>query len=535
MNISCYIVMRIGFALTAVVISHEMYAQETVFSLTKRDAQKADQYFEQKNYRKAAALYESLSKQASQAQYYLSAARSYYHLREPRQAVYWFQKYLATETQLTDADTYAYAECLASCGRYDEAVGYYTEYASRNDDAAVMKKAWQIKNREFLLEDSLHFEVRSLNANTPSAEFGAVPYGNGFVFLSNRKHPSLVENLDGASSAPFLRWYETKVVMDSAGTTQSDSRIASFFDNGVKRFQAGPVSFFNGENEMAFIASNPGAQKHEKRTLQLFFARNNGTAWTVRAPFPYNSNDYSISAVSVHENGTVMYLAADMPGGTGGVDLYVSVYDGKTWSRPRNLGTGINTAHDESFPWIAGNTLYFASTGHPGLGGFDVFKAAVSGNEFGEVENVGYPINTQFDDFALTLTRDYSTGFLSSNRQGSDDLYEVVIGLQTYPITIAGILRHKEEAWQESGLLTIFPNAEMELIDNLRGIVVGRTRSDEQGGFNLEIPYYSQYRIKVVDSTSGDQAFVSLDLGKRRYGENKFELVVVKSKFKGDN
>ena len=147
---------------------------------------------------------------------------------------------------------------------------------------------------------------------------------------------------------------------------------------------------------------------------------------------------------------------------------------------------------------------------------------------------MGYPVNTNFDDFALSLNADRSKGYLTSNRGKSDDIYEVTIDLQTYPFTIAGVLKYKEENWRESESLRVYPLADLELIDNLKGVVVARAVSDAKGEFNLTIPYFSQYRIKVTSSADGDEAIVSLDLGKTRYGENRFDLVVVKNSFKKD-
>jgi hypothetical protein len=321
---------------------------------------------------------------------------------------------------------------------------------------------------------------------------------------------------------------------DSTGIIVHYGDAVPFFDKLQAKYQLGPVSFFDHERQMAFIASNGQTQHKGKRALQLFFATRGDDGWKVTSSFPFNADSYSIAAVSVREDGKVLYLSSDMSGGEGGLDLYQSLYDGKSWSKPKNLGNDINTLGDESFPSINGSTLYFASNGLPGLGGFDVFSVIVNDRSFSEVQNMGYPINTNFDDFALALNTDRSKGYVTSNRNKGDDIYEVTIDLQTYPFTIAGVLKFKEENWRESDALKVYPLADLELIDNLKGNVVARGVSDENGHFNLTIPYFSQYRIKVVGSSDHDEAVVSLDLGKTRYGENMFELVVVKDNFKKD-
>ncbi|HTF16544.1 MAG TPA: hypothetical protein VK658_00655 [Chryseolinea sp.] len=510
------------------------FGQETVFSIMKSDNRKASELFASKRYRQAARLYESLADRAPNAQYYLAIARAHFYLHEPAEASKWYQKYVALNEDLPTGDVLLYAESLAAQRNYDLAIKYFTLYEKLSDnDPRIMKKIWQIKNRDYLFEDSVHYTIKRLDCNLASADISAVPYDNGFVFLSNRAQKSVIKNVDGSDN-PFFRWYQSSMKTDSTGIIVHYGEAVPFFDKLQARYQLGPVSFFDNERQMAFVASDGQPQHKGKRSLQLFFAKRSDEGWLLSSSYPFNANHYSIAAVSVREDGKVLYLASDMSGGEGGLDLYQSTFDGKSWSKPKNLGNEINTMGDESFPSINGNALYFASDGLPGLGGFDVFSAMVNDRSFGEVQNMGYPINTNFDDFALTLNADRSKGFVTSNRNDSDDVYEVTIDLQTYPFTIAGLLKFKEENWRESDALKVYPLADLELIDNLKGNVVARTVSDERGHFNLTIPYFSQYRIKVVGSSDGDEATVSLDLGKTRYGENMFELVVVKNNFKKD-
>jgi tetratricopeptide (TPR) repeat protein len=512
--------------------SFSAVGQETVFTIMKSDNRKASELFAKKRYRQAARLYETLADRAPNGQYYLALARAHYYLHEPEEASKWYQKYLTLDEALPTNDILLYAESLAAQRNYDLAVKFYNEYEKLSgSDPRIMKKIWQIKNRSYLFEDSIHYTITRLECNLTSADISAVPYENGFVFLSNRAHKSVIKNVDGSDN-PFFRWYQSSMKTDSTGIIVHYGDAVPFFDKLQAKYQLGPVSFFDSERQMAFIASDKQPQPKAKRALQLYFARRGDEGWQVTSSFPFNADNYSIAAVTVREDGKVLYLASDMSGGEGGLDLFQSNFDGKSWSKPKNMGNEINTLGDESFPSINGNTLYFASNGLPGLGGFDVFSVLVSDRSLGEVQNIGYPINTNFDDFALALNAERSKGFVTSNRAKSDDIYEVTIDLQTYPFTIAGRLKFKAENWRESDGLQAYPHADLELIDNLKGTVVARAVSDENGHFNLTIPYFSQYRIKVVGSSDHDEAVVSLDLGKTRYGENMFELVVVKDNFK---
>lgn len=127
----------------------------------------------------------------------------------------------------------------------------------------------------------------------------------------------------------------------------------------------------------------------------------------------------------------ILFFSSDMPGGCGGLDLWFMKYDSKTdsWSKPQNAGKEINTKDDEMFPAMRNGTLYFSSTGHGGFGKFDILKAEKQdGLGWGNVKNMGEPINSDGDDFGITFRNDES-GYFSSNRSGGlgeDDIYEFI-------------------------------------------------------------------------------------------------------------
>ena len=110
-----------------------------------------------------------------------------------------------------------------------------------------------------------------------------------------------------------------------------------------------------------------------------------------------------------------------MPGGYGGADIYrVTRTDKGQWGKPENLGNKINTEGDEMFPFFQQNNevLFFSSNGRFGLGGLDIFYCAVNGDKFGKVKNAGFPLNSQYDDFAVIVDEKMNKGYFSSNRPG---------------------------------------------------------------------------------------------------------------------
>jgi hypothetical protein len=192
----------------------------------------------------------------------------------------------------------------------------------------------------------------------------------------------------------------------------------------------------------------------------------------------------------------------------------------------------LNTPYEEASLFLhRDRTLYFSSTGHAGLGGRDIFKSDLSANGSGEVINLGYPINTHFDDFSFSLDSVGVTGYFASNRKNkgtSDDLYRVDIDMQPYPLAIEGVISFKEI---NSTVVAALPRARLTLIDNFKNVPVSESFSDSAGNFVLQIPYFSQYKLKVTDEHNNENV-VSLEVPRHRKKEEKHEIVVVRDAFR---
>lgn len=164
----------------------------------------------------------------------------------------------------------------------------------------------------------------------------------------------------------------------------------------------------------------------------IYYAEKSGSRWSNAILIqlkPEGADSLSIGQPAINDREDVLIFSSDLPGGIGGKDLWKSRYDKKTktWGTPENLGSEINTAGDEVFPYLdQTNQLYFSSNGHKGLGGLDLFKATKN-EDYSWVSptNLNYPLNSERDDFGILLENE-SRGFLSSNRKngkGLDDIY----------------------------------------------------------------------------------------------------------------
>lgn len=513
--------------------------QATVFTLFQDPVKIADKEFALGNYAQAVAMYSArLSKRPDDATVRLRQAQAYYRIKDYLHAVSAYNQYLASSAQvLSWEDMYCYAEANATLGNRPAALDYYKRcLAQQPGNDLIAKKIWRLANLQYLYEDSAHYAIRPLAVNTSSGELCAAPYKNGFVFTSNRKGAGVVETLNRRLNAPFYKLYRATWKEDTA--THSlvlDGKTIPFGNTLKGRYNIGPVAFYHGGEEMAFIAASEKENAAGQRMLGLYFGALQNGRWKIVSPFPHNSDQYSIHDVSISEDGKTLYFSADMPGGLGGKDIYISQLTGGQWTKPRNAGDVINTPHNEVFPYFHQNhTLYFSSDGHPGIGQLDIFKAQVEAEGYGEPENLGYPLNSPYDDFGLAFDSLATHGYLSSNRRHGgydDDVYEVDMDLQTYPFNVSAILKFKAHTWSNASTIAPWTNTKVTLVNSGTGRAVYETVTGPMGNFSIVIPYFSQYYMRVVDE-DGAEYRASFELSKYQGEASTHEIVIVKDIFK---
>jgi tetratricopeptide (TPR) repeat protein len=513
--------------------------QENIFMLLKNEATLADEYFEKKNFKSALQLYlKAAKKNEPSKDITLQIARCYYFLKQYDLAVAAYEKYAGAAYKLPETDLFYFAEAQAGMANYKKAIASYREYLSQNPgNELIIKKIWRLNNVHFLYEDSSHYAVRPISINTDYGELCPVSFRGGIVFMSNRGEVRLVDYVNASLNTPFYRIYYANKFSDSIMSSEilHYDKPSIFSDELNFKYHTGPASFYGESRKMVFAASGGENNKGEGRTLQLYFAEELGGEWKVTGSYLYNSLSYSISEPAISEDGKLLFFSSDMEGGFGGKDLYSSEYINGEWTSPVNLGENINTAHDEVFPYLHLNkTLYFSSNGHAGLGGLDIFKVEINKDGIGEVQNPGYPLNTNFDDFGIVIDSLSTHGYLTSNRQKggfNDDIFEFDMDVQTYPLEISGIIKYIEHNWVDSSELKILPHAKLYLIDNIKKVTVAESISDSTGSFTIVVPYFSQYKIRIAGETI-NEGIVSFEVPKYRKLNNKYEIVVVKDDFK---
>ena len=510
-----------------------MYGQETVFNSLKSDVKRADRYFAEEHFQSALDLYLSAEKKNKKDSLLeLKIGKTYYQLKQYENATIWYGKHLIHANHMPDNELYHYAEALRSSNKYEEAIRYYKLYqALQPDDTKVIEKIWRLKNIQFLMEDSILYTIKKIDLKTEGPEYAPTFYKDGLVFTANKNSIGGISKVDGLNNSPFKTLYFTSLTIDSlnpkSGYQFSESQ--EFSNNLNSKFNVGSLTFYPGEDELIY-SKNGKYNRTMGSPLQLYKAKKIDSSWKDSGIMSFNNSLYSISYPSLNKEGTTLYFVSDMPGGYGGKDLYVSYWADNKWSTPENLGGEINTEGEETSPFIHNSTFYFASNGHGGFGGLDIYKIESINLSSREIKNLGYPANSSFDDFGIALNDDGTRGFISSNRDGGGfkyRLFEIEVDLVSYPLTIKGHIKYKELNWKESGRFEILANANLYLLDVNKELQVGESKTDSLGNFEMEIPYASQYSIKI-NSPTMNETTVSLKISKNKKVDEVHTIVIVK-------
>jgi outer membrane protein OmpA-like peptidoglycan-associated protein/tetratricopeptide (TPR) repeat protein len=404
---------RFTLIVIAVLISSLAFPQK---GMLKR----ADKKYNQLAYADAIPLYEyALKRDSMNTSAIRKLADSYRLTGNSIHAEKWYGK-LVTKDSLAITKFY-YGEALFRNGKYEEAKKYLTHPALASlNEPRVQSYLLSLKQlNDLRYSDTANVKVYKLKFNSKETDFSPALYKNGFVFSSSRRRESMVKRDHS--------WTDEKFVSLFFATYGDDYKEADKFATELEsKFNNGPVVFRKGETQMYYTVNNPkGKSENDVKDLKIEMADYKNNRWVKTTEFAYNSNEYACAHPALSEDGQSFCFSSNMPGGYGGMDLYMcKMNPDMTWSKPVNMGPVVNSPGDDVFPvFFKNEKIFFASTGHGGLGGLDIYEFQLNGKE---IKNVGAPINSHEDDFGLVMYDDQAKGFFSSNRGNegiNDDIY----------------------------------------------------------------------------------------------------------------
>ena len=455
----------------------------------------ADRYFNEFSFVKSAELYKAIViKKGDSSEHILSRlADSYYNNSNTSDALVWYDL-LVKKYQKTISKKYLfrYAQVLRSNGNYKKSDSIFLALSVKD---IVNNRTAELENKNYLLDysnsENKRIGLRNLMLNTAYSEYGGFLL-NGYAYFSSsapKNHKK--QKLYKWNDQPFLNIYKAKENIESLESNEKDT-VLELYNKEIlsypvtTKFHEGKPIFTKDGKTMYFTRNNvkrKTSKKSKERSvnLKIYKSKLIDGEWLEVKELPFNNNEYSTGHPALSSDEKKLFFVSDMPGGFGGSDIYyVDIIDNDKYSKPKNLGEGINTSESERFPFIgADSTLYFSSDGHLGFGLLDIFQTKILDNSnYSKVMNLGEPFNSKKDDFAFYIDEEGKKGFFTSNRKGGkgdDDIYSFYLYENECKKNISGTI-------VDIKFGKTIANANIKLI-NLEENLVYETLSDQRGNY----------------------------------------------------
>lgn len=410
--------------LVTIITATAAIAQPKAVKEADRLYKNRDYYEALNSYKKA--LEKVRGNKALKAELTFKQGLCYKMFNDTKKAEVWFAKAIKAKYANPEATLFL-ADMLRYNGKYDEALAEYQKYVklkpddvrgSRGVESCKLSVQWKASPTKHLISN-----VQPLN--TKFEDFSPSYSRKNFkeLYFTSTREGSTGNGIDGWTGQSYSDIYEAK--LDKNGKWSTPAAIKEPV-NG--KYNEGGVTFNDKFSKIFFTRCEE--DKNKLKGCQIFTTLKKGNNWDEPVLVPFTADSFTVGHPWLSDSEDILFFASNMPGGLGGKDIWMAKFDkkSKTWGSPINLGPQVNTEGDEMYPSLRNDsTLYFASNGHVGMGGLDIFEAKLKGGKWGGTANLKYPINTEADDFGIIFQGKNEKGYFSSTREGgkgASDIYE---------------------------------------------------------------------------------------------------------------
>ncbi|HEX3009321.1 MAG TPA: OmpA family protein, partial [Bacteroidales bacterium] len=429
---------------------------------------------------------------------WLATAEIYMDTREEAKAIETYKKCIEINPDFFPGVYLNVAELEFLNGKYDDAKQHYNKFLTYSSISEKSKKLALsgISNCNF-----------SINAVNHPVPFNPINMGSAINNEYDQYWPSI--SVDERTFVFTLLLPKNPNDEKIFGNRQEDFYVSTLGSNGWEQSKnaGAPLNTFDNEGaqtlsadgkEMYFTACN---RRDGLGLCDIYYSYWNGKTWAIPLNIgaPVNSR-FKETQPSLSPDGRTLYFASNRPEGKGGLDLWQStLQEDGSWSEPVNLGDSINTPGEEQSPFIHPDnvSLYFSSTGLPGLGRFDLFLSRKKQDgTWSTPKNLGYPLNTSSSEEGLIVNAKGNTAFYSSTREGGfggRDIYQFELYKEAQPIPVSYMKGTVFDADTRNPL-----QAKFELIDLKSANTVMQSFSNPSDGtFLISIPSGTDYALNV--------------------------------------
>jgi outer membrane protein OmpA-like peptidoglycan-associated protein/tetratricopeptide (TPR) repeat protein len=466
-----------------------------------------------RDYRGAMAIYKDLSdKKPENAKLAFRLGECYLNLKMKPQAIATLQKSYALKNNVHKDIHLLLGRAYHLNGELDKALGEYETYKKSvpetvQKESEVNKYIEQCNYAKEQVKNPKDITILNLgeNINSPFPDYAPTLKGDEsvLVFTSRRDNTT-----GGYKDASDFQYNEDIYI--------SSKDIAT--DSWKKAQQISPLINTEGHDaslnltpngKILYIYKNTAIGKNGGDIYESQLSEDN--SWLIPKPLPATVNTaYFESSASATEDGSTLYFASERPGGSGKSDIYRSFKSTNgEWGPAENLGPEINTEYDEisSFIGADGKTLYFSSTGHKGMGGYDIYKSVLENGKWSKPENMGYPINSTEDDLHFVKLKSKNHAYFSSIRHNKSDrdLYQIVFNEPAIKKdSVTPVIAVKEESIKRlvvKGRIADNKNkgipATLSFYDASSGENAGSVTTDNSGEYTAPLAMNKNYKVLV--------------------------------------
>ncbi|HQW25505.1 MAG TPA: OmpA family protein [Saprospiraceae bacterium] len=343
-------------------------------------------------------------------------------LRDYVRAEKWLEKIVEKDQGVNyPYAVFQYAQVLKVNGKYQESIDAFNFYAGLNvSDSLLALADNEVAGIQLAVKSKppIDLVVKNVGKSVNYSYTDASPWlgMDGNLYFASMRTRELI-TLNGKEGDYYLKIYNSKPGKDGEWET------AKPLDSKINRegYHSGNPSITEDGSRMFFTRSQ--LTGNDLSESKIFVSVNKAQNWGAPVELKGINGNYIAkqAAPGVVFGKEVLFFSSNMDGGFGGFDIYYADrINDETYGLPVNLGPLVNSPLDDETPFYLNNNLYFSSTGHPGLGGFDIFRTEWNGQEWGKPANLGAGYNSSYDDIFFSVNEDGKLGFLVSNRPDED-------------------------------------------------------------------------------------------------------------------
>jgi outer membrane protein OmpA-like peptidoglycan-associated protein/tetratricopeptide (TPR) repeat protein len=437
------------------------------------------------------ALQEAIRRDAKYVDAYLSLAGILGQLKDYEKSVAIYEKAFALDSNYTAGYRLPYSINLAGLGQFEKALAAVDHLLGKKGLHPNTQKAAEYRKQTY--QFALDWKKTHVNDNYV---FAPLNLGEGVNSPESEYFPSLPINGDQLIFTRRLNNFNEDFFGSEKNGTDWNKAVRLNGDINTP-MNEGAQTISQDGNWLIFTACNRQGG-YGGCDLYISYLTNSGWSEALNLGSAINTDQWE-SQPSLSPDKRDLYFSSRRPGGYGGSDLYVvHLLPSGKWTQPENMGPSINTAGDESSPFIHADnqTLYFTSGGLPGYGEEDLFLVRKNGEgKWGQPENLGYPINTISHEGTLFIAADGKTAYYASDRSDSKG------GLDIYSFEIRPDIRPYRTLWVRGKVYDQKTNAGLpstvELIDLGTKQTLSRVLTDENGNYLITLPVGKDYAFNV--------------------------------------